>query len=814
MTILQKVAGFPGSRGRGFAGWPPRCLRGAAIGLAAAGALLVGLGVWIRCGPLPEGLTDRAASVSTVVLDRHGEVLYEARSADGTRGEWIAPDAIPQVVAAATLAAEDRRFRSHLGLDPIAIARAAWRNVRAGAILEGGSTISQQVAQLLLARRSGGAPRRGGWWAQLTEAVLALRLEHRMGKDEILALYLNLAPYGNQMAGIERAARAYFGTDTPALTAAEAAFLAALPQQPTRYNPWRDVTAAVARQRRILRTMTAEGWLDPGSYRAALGERLALRHEAAAWIAPHFVERVLAEATGRTARIDTTLDATLQRAAQGIIAARRADLEAHGAANIALVVLDNRRGEWLAWEGSGNYGDTARGGAIDGVISPRQPGSALKPFTYAAAFERGAHPGTVLADVPSQFPTIEPGILYSPRNYDGRFRGPMRARDALAGSENVPAVALAASVGVPVVARLLRTAGLTTLDHNADHYGLGLTLGNAEVRLDELVSAYAAFARGGVTVRPRKVRTGDDVAGSDSVQRVMASRTAFWIADILSDAEARSYTFGRGGALEFPFTVAAKTGTSQAYHDNWAIGFTRDVTVGVWVGNFDRRPLRSSSGVTGAGPILHDLLLAAVSRVRGALPIGDFAPIVAPTPDVRHRTVCAVSGMIPTTSCVRRVSEWVPVDEPHQDCTWHHQSERGLVTIWPDVYRHWARGEGLLDDGRAAAAQLAAGQTNAAVPGLLAPPTSRPSAAELTIAAPLAGATYLIDPTLRPEFQTLALQARGAPAGTSLEWRVNGIAVGSIDASGTLRWPLARGRHVIAVHDASGRRAETAIDVR
>jgi penicillin-binding protein 1C len=794
-------------------------LRRAARWCGAAVAVLIAAGVWIRCGPLPDGLLDRSGHVSTVVLDRHGEVLYEARSADGTRGEWIAPGEMPEVLAAATLAAEDRRFRFHVGLDPRAIARAAWRNLRARAIVEGGSTISQQVAQLLLTRQAAGTPRRGGWLTQLTEAVLALRLEHHLGKDEILSLYLNLAPYGNQITGIERAARAYFGSAAPdaaapALTPAEAAFLAALPQQPTRYNPWRDPKAAIARQRRILRTMAADGWLEAGAYRAALDERLTLRHEAGALVAPHFVERVLSEAGGEVARLDTTLDATLQRTAQGIIAAHRADLEAHGAANVAVVVLDNRRGEWLVWEGSGNYADTTRGGAIDGVITPRQPGSALKPFTYAAAFERGAHPGTVLADVPSQFPTIEPGILYSPRNYDGRFRGPLRARDALAGSENVPAVALASAVGVPVVARLMRSAGLTTLDRNADHYGLGLTLGNAEVRLDELVSAYAAIARGGLAIRPRKILA---TGSGDTPQRVMASRTAFWIADILSDADARAYAFGRGGSLEFPFTVAAKTGTSQAYHDNWAIGFTQDVTVGVWVGNFDRRPLRSSSGVTGAAPILHDLLLASVSRVRGELPIGDFAPIVLPTSDVRRETLCAVSGMAAATYCVRRVSDWVPVDEPIHDCTWHHHSERGLVTIWPEEYRNWARSEGLIDDERAVEAALESASSSAPAAGVVDAPTTpsaRTSASGLTIAAPLAGATYLIDPTLRPEFQALPLQARGAPAGTSLEWRVDGVAVGTIGAGLTLRWPLSRGRHVIAVVDASGRRAETTIEVR
>jgi penicillin-binding protein 1C len=344
--------------------------------------------------------------------------------------------------------------------------------------------------------------------------VLALRLEHRLSKDEILALYLNLAPYGNQIEGAARAAVAYFGRSVTSLTAAEAAFLAALPQQPSRYDPWKEPTAARRRQQRILDTMAERGWIDGGTLATARREELSFVRAKPDSLAPHFVERVRADLSNRSSagRVETTLDAELQRMVRGIVAANRAMLDAHHARNVAVAVLDNQSGEWLAWEGSGDYFDAEHGGAIDGVIAPRQPGSALKPFTYAAAFERGYHPGRVLADVPSQFPTAEPGVLYSPRNYDGQFRGPLRARQALAGSENVPAVALASEIGVPAVARLLRQAGVSTLDRTASHYGLGLTLGNAEVRLDELVAAYAMLARGGVPVLPRRLRALDGVA--------------------------------------------------------------------------------------------------------------------------------------------------------------------------------------------------------------------------------------------------------------------------------------------------------------
>ena len=787
--------------------WVRRALAGG-LAIAAAGLL------YLRLGPLPAGLLDEDERPSTLVVDRRGEPLYEARSSAGLRGNVIDARDLPTLVARATEAAEDRRFRWHPGIDPIAIARAAVRNLRAGRVVEGGSTITQQVAELLIQQRDGRRAR--GWRAKLHEAVIAVRLEHRLTKDEILALYLNLAPYGNQIQGVRRAATAYFGRSASTLTAAEAAFLAALPQQPGRFNPWQTPERARGRQRRILSVMADRGWLSAPELAAAEREQLTLDRTQSAVIAPHFVERVMDRLHGtRPRRVETTMDARLQRTVAGIIAAERESLRRHHAENVAVAVLDNRSGEWLAWEGSGDYFNREHGGTIDGVVTPRQPGSALKPFTYAAAFERGVHPGRVLADVPSQFPTAEPGILYSPRNYDGRFRGPLLARAALAGSENVPAVALASEIGVPSVARLLRRVGLTTLDNNAAHYGLGLTLGNAEVRLDELVAAYASIARGGEHLAPRLIRSVDGrAAPAGSIERVLSPRTAFWITDILSDSGARAYIFGQGGSLDFPFPVAAKTGTSQSYFDNWVVGYTREVTVGVWVGNFDRTPLRGSSGVTGAGPIFHAVMLAAVEHSSGALPIGQSAPLAAPPPDVRRAELCATSGMIAGDACPARVSEWLPAESRDEPCTWHHATDRGVITVWPEVYRDWARSAGLVPPGPdplvvLAAAPAATAERHQTIDRRSAGATSN---GRLTITRPLGGALFLFDPSLRPEFQALTLSAAGGNG--PLEWFVNGASIAVVDPDRLVRWPLVRGRHEIAVRDRRGDTAETTITVR
>lgn len=711
--------------------------------LAGVAVLTIAFAAWIVFGPIDESVLDRARHQSLTIVDRNGEVLYESVSASGARVEWLTGADLPEKLVAATLAAEDRRFFRHPGIDPVAVARAAAHNVQAMRVVEGGSTITQQVAKLLLESRDRSVSRK------LRESVLAVRLEARFSKRDILALYLNLAPYGNRINGAARASRTYFGCAPDQLTFAQAAFLAALPQRPSAFNPFRDARAARPRQRQILERMA----LRPEQLAVARAERLVFTPSRQPVIAMHYVERVLEAHRGRVAHgvIRTTLDARLQRTVNGIVAAHRDTLLRHGARSVAVAVLDNRTGWWLAWEGSGDYFGEHFGGAIDGVITPRQPGSTLKPFTYALAFESGYSPATVLADVPSHFPTAEEGVVYTPRNYDGRYRGPLRIRAALAGSENVPAVAMLSRLGPESLLRLLRNAGFTTLDRTSDYYGLGLTLGDAEVTLEQLVRAYAALARGGTTV---------------DGHRLVSARTAFWITDILSDPDARAYAFGSGGSLDFPFPVAVKTGTSQAYHDNWTIGYTRHVTVGVWVGNFDREPLRGSSGITGAAPIFNAVMLAAARS--------PAEPVLPPTPDVESIDICTLSGTRPSPYCPSVRKEWLAKGTSPLFCSWHHD---GAVS-YPAEYRGWAP-----------AASVARKAT---------------VDHSFRITNPADGATFLIDPTLRKDFQTLRLRAASA---SPVRWQINGRSAGE-------EWPLERGRYTITAVDESGRRDEVRIFVK
>ena len=745
--------------------------------LAGAGAVLAAIAA-ARYWPLPAALIERASTPGTLVFDRHGVLLYEARNDDGLRGDPVDARDLPAHVRNATIAAEDHRFRWHPGLDPVAVTRSIWTKLRHGRT-EGGSTLSQQVARLLLDREAGRQrPRTAG--AKVRESLLAWRLEGRLAKDDILSLYLTLAPYGNQIAGIRRASREYFGVEPAQLTPAQAAYLAALPQQPSRFNPRIDASRAMARAHWILRRMARQGALDGRALEAAIAERIAVAASRRAWLAPHFVQMVLQGPGARASRLVTTLDAALQRDVEGVIAANRPHLDAIGARHAAVVVLDNRTGEWLAWEGSGDY-FAPEGGAINGAAVPRQPGSALKPFTYALAFDNGYDPASQLPDIPTEFPTAEAGVSYRPENYDGRYRGPMLARAALAGSENVPAVALAAELGVPRLQRLLAGAGFTTFDRTPSHYGLGLTLGNAEVRLDELVAGYAALARGGVRAATKGIRNidGRPFEIDRPSTRFVSYRAAWWITDILSDPAARAYAFGRGGVLEFPFPVAVKTGTSQSYRDNWVVGYTRDVTVGVWVGNFDRAPLTGSSGVAGAGPIFQAVMLAAVERTRRDL--HDNAPILDQPDDVVQEEVCLLSGMSAGAACPRRGLEWV-AHGSRARCSWHTRNGAGITTHWPDGYRRWAAAEGHQVAAPARASHVRGG---------------------FRIVTPRPDAVYLIDPTLRAEFQTLPLAADGASG--SVTWLIDGRAAGTSSDASAFDWPLAPGRHTIVARDASGR---------
>jgi len=777
--------------------WPSRSRLAALAVAGAAGSAAL----WWTATPDPRALLARAPAPALAVADRHGAPL---RLVPGVTGERFLPVDLARVsphLVGAVLAAEDRRFFAHPGVDPLAVARAAWQNLRARRVVSGGSTLTMQLARLL-------DPRRRSLAAKLAQAALALRLEAALTKREILAAYLERAPMGNRLVGFEAAAAAYLGKPCSQLSPAEAALLAAIPRAPSAVNPWADAAALRRRRDAVLARMADGGALDAVAHAAARAEPAVLAADPFRYPAPHFLARVddeLAERRRRAARVIATLDPELQRRVETIVRRHLGELAAHGVGHMAAAVLDVERGEWLAMEGSGGFWDRP-GGQRDGTRAARAPGSALKPFTYAAAFDGALSPATVLPDVARSF--VWSTGTWTPRNYDDRYHGPLRARVALACSVNVPAAFALAEVGPAALLATLRAAGVTTLARSPEHYGLGLTLGGGEVRLDELVTAYAALLRGGVWRPATAIRAARDAAGAllpapaPAERRVCSAEAAAQVVDILADPDARAPAFGEWSVLRLPFPAAVKTGTSEGFRDNWCLGGTREVAVGVWCGNFDRTAMGNVSGVAGAGAAWREIVLAWAELAHPGEDLAAAATL-APPPETLARTrVCALSGLVPGPDCPATVAELLrPAQRPRAACAWHGRDKRGrAVVAWPPLYRAWAAEQGLVVEGAVTVAAAA----GAPVPALT--PFDAAGRAAVAVAAPADGDAFVLSPELPRRFQSLELRCAVAGAPAEVVWEVDGREHARVAAPYTASWRLEPGEHRIQAV-AGGRRS-------
>ncbi|PYO66503.1 MAG: penicillin-binding protein 1C [Gemmatimonadetes bacterium] len=680
ITATSRTGGRGRGRGRMRRGIIPSMegRRKLIIAGTALGAAVAGVAMWVAA-PLPAGLRDPGPVPSITLQDRNGQVLRTTRSSEGSRGGWIPLAELDPKILQAFLAVEDHRFYAHHGVDVRGLARAVRDNVRAGHVVSGGSTLTMQLARLLR-----GTPRTLP--GKLGQMLWAWRLDAHLDKAAILEQYLNRVPLGQGTAGVAAAAALYFGADAREVSLGQAALLAALAHAPSRDNPFVAPERARSRRAVALSRMVDLGYATPGDAGRAAQEPLLAATRPGPFLAPHFTTRVLQWAEDSAAtpvgEWRTTLDLGLQTELEAEIRHTVDVLKDRLVAHAAVVVLDNQRGDILAWVGSPDFfADTA--GQVDMVVSPRQPGSALKPFLYGLAFDRGVTAATVLPDLPKTYQTtLGP---YRPKNYDRRFHGPVRAREALGSSYNVPAVELADRIGVASLLRTLRAAGFATLTHGAEYYGLGLSLGNGDVTLLELANGYRGIANGGVW-RPVRWRS-DSQTVRLSDRRFMSLQAAALVIDILSDPVARIPSFGVETPLDFPFRAAAKTGTSRHFTDNWAVATTATFTVAVWVGNFNGRPMQGVGGITGAGPLLHRAVLLTARRY----PPGDL-PEPAPAGLVAAR-VCRLSGLLATPDCPA-LDEWfLPGTAPTRTCDWH----QGGRIAWPAEYIEWATSVGQSD---------------------------------------------------------------------------------------------------------------------
>lgn len=593
--------------------------------------------------PRPEDFTERKLVESTKIFDHSEKVLlYEMY---GEEKRTVVPfEEIPNHLKQAIIATEDSNFYKHFGVDIKALIRSLIADVRLGEPRYGGSTLTQQLI------RSSYLSTQKNIKRKIREIVLALELEMRYSKDEIFSFYLNQIPFGNNTYGVESASQTYFAKPVKDLSLPESAVLAALIQKPSYYGDLpKNLADLLERKNYVLERMWQEGYISQEEKEKAQKEEIAFQEIRQSLRAPHFVLYVreyLLEKYGEDflkengLKVYTTLDWDMQQLAEQIVkegAERNKSFNAH---NASLVALNPATGEILAMVGSKDYfakseGCTNKGCLFDPQVNVatyyigRQPGSAFKPFVYATAFKKGYNDKTVVVDEPTNF-GVYGGKAYTPQNYDGRFRGPVTLRAALAQSLNVPSVkVLAYLAGLEDSIKTAQEMGISTLTKPASYYGLSLVLGGGEVKLLDMVSAYGVFAQEGLRIPPSAIMRIEDQYGNileenrKKPERVLESRVARLINDILSDNHARAPIFGPNSTLYIPgYRVAAKSGTTQDFKDGWVIGYVPTLAVGVWAGNNNGEPMTRDPAVITAGPIWQTFMIQALARY----PITDFLP--------------------------------------------------------------------------------------------------------------------------------------------------------------------------------------------
>lgn len=539
------------------------------------------------------------------IVDRHEELLYEVLNDKG-RQTFLSLSDIPESLQNAFVAVEDRRFYEHSGVDFQSILRAIWQNLSAGEVISGGSTITQQLVRNII-----GINKERTFFQKIKESLFALKVSRFTNKNTVFEMYLNSIYFGGLAYGIEAASFQYFDKSAAYLDLAESAFLAGLPQAPNRYNPYRHFEVAKERQEAVLRAMLASQFITKETFDQALSESLNLRSSSFNKRAPHFVDYVISNGgsdwVADGGLIRTTLDLGLQERIDNLVYSDLTFLDHYNINNAAVVIMDAQTGEILVMLGGKDYSDESIQGQVNVATSLRQPGSSIKPLFYAMALEKGWNTNTIIVDEPVYFETAD-GFPYSPKNFDLQYHGEVTLAEALAQSLNIPAVKTLEFVSLESFLSMAEQFGITTLTQSSDYYGLALALGSGEVQLLELVNAYATFANHGKRPLIRSIKFEKNSKSQNSNINVISPKTAQSISAILSNNELRMPAFGEENPLKFSFPVAAKTGTTRNFRDNWTIGYTDDYVVGVWVGNTSGDVMEGVSGISGAGPIFHKIM--------------------------------------------------------------------------------------------------------------------------------------------------------------------------------------------------------------
>jgi penicillin-binding protein 1C len=691
----------------------------------------IALSWFLYFAPLPEAIQQSQRPLTTVYLDAKDRLIAEIAAPEARSHRPIPLDEMGPWIPGVTTSLEDHRFHQHPGVDVRASLRALAR--RHG----GGSTITQQLVKVAT-RRTGRS-----LWAKAREALFALQVEHRWTKSHILEAYLNTIPYGNRLIGVEAAAHAYFSKPASALTQAEAIYLAGLPREPSRLNPWAKPERPARQFRQSVELLVRHGNIPAGEIGAI--ELPEVKRQLPENVAPLFVQA--ASQPSRRGVIRCTLDLDLQHRAEQLVREHLDALHRPDISQASLVVIENETGAVRAFVGSRDFDKSQ----VNGALAFRNCGSTLKPFLYATGIERRIFTAaTVLPDTADA--VRDSYDDYDPHNFILNHLGPVRVREALGNSLNVPAVVTVKRIGARKAFDAIGDWGIE-FDRPLEKAGAGFILGNVGVRLLDLTCAFSALARGGLACPPQMLS--DRPA---PLRRVVSSETASIVTDILCDNSARLHSFGRHSALAFPVRVAAKTGTSAGFRDAWSVGFTHEHTVGVWVGNFDGAPMDHASSVAAAGPLwrrmMDDLLLT-------DHPVAE--------PKLPRVAVCALSGLRPCELSPSTVGElFLLGTEPQASAGDWFTPDGGPVL--PNEYTAWCA---------SADNHLRA--------------ITRPSESELAILTPRNGAVFVIDDAIPRSQQQLELRAN---LNSGITWKINGNPINPAP-NGRIAWQLEEGEWML-----------------
>ncbi len=696
--------------------------------------------------PIPHEL-QKSPSGTLTLLDCRGREIAELASPEartqfpvalGQMGSWL-----PRV----TVALEDRRFYEHRGVDWRATVAASARNLRSRHIVSGASTITQQLVKLANSRD------RRSWSGKLYEAIVAWKLERRWSKQRILSEYLNRSSYGNRRLGPEAAASAYFGKPARDLTLSEAIFMAGLPQAPTRFNPWRHPQEANRKYTRSLGRLADLGVITRDQ-QSLLAEPPKILRSDPPRFAPHFVDAIVTRNPGLRGTVRTTLDLDRQATVERLVRSHLSALNRHDITQAAVVLVDNATGAIRAMVGSENYAVSQ----INGATQPRSCGSTLKPFVYLEAIDKQLFTAaSLLPDTPDAIRNEYAD--YDPQNYSHHYFGPVRLREALGCSLNVPAVFVLSQLGARPTFYQLQKWGFN-FPQGLDEYGAGFVLGNAETRLVDLAAAYAGLARGGTAMRAKFLAT-----EHQPLTRIASAEATAIITDILRDNDARQKSFGLRSPLAFEQRVAAKTGTSSGFRDTWTVGFDKEHTVAVWAGNFDGRPMRDTFAVRAATPLWTTIMQELLRRDHPLdPPVKDekFATANPSSGGLVRRDICKTTGLLPSRFSTATTNElFLAGTEPRDDSADYFASDGKLLL--PDAYTRWCASR---DNSIGAHVH-----------------------SDFRITSPPPNARYQIDPVLLPSQQMVELSAA---CGSDVEWFVNGARVAP-ERDGRFFWQLAAG---------------------